>query len=79
MAEEADALVLVTEWAMYRELPWEEMARRMRRAVLVDGRNFLGRAQMAALGFRYVGIGLNPLEPPRLAAKEAPRAARVEG
>lgn len=79
VAEEADALVLVTEWAMYRELPWEEMARRMRRAVLVDGRNFLDRAQMAALGFRYVGIGLNPLEPPRLAAKEAPRAVRVEG
>jgi len=79
VAEEADALVLVTEWAMYRELPWEEMARRMRRAVLVDGRNFLDRAQMAALGFRYVGIGLNPLEPPRFAAKEAPRAVRVEG
>jgi UDPglucose 6-dehydrogenase len=79
VAEEADALVLVTEWAMYRELPWEEIARRMRRAVLVDGRNFLDRAQMAALGFRYVGIGLNPLEPPRFAAKEAPRAVQVEG
>jgi len=79
VAEEADALVLVTEWAMYRELPWEELARRMRRAVLVDGRNFLDRAQMAALGFRYVGIGLNPLESPRFAAKEALRAAPVEG
>ena len=79
VAEEADALVLVTEWAMYRELPWEELARRMRRAVLVDGRNFLDRAQMAALGFRYVGIGLNPLESPRFAAKEAPRAVQVEG
>lgn len=79
VAEEADALVLVTEWAMYRELPWEEIARRMRRAVLVDGRNFLDRAQMAALGFRYMGVGLNPLEPPRFAAKEAPRAVEVEG
>lgn len=79
VAEEADALVLVTEWAMYRELPWEEIARRMRRAVLVDGRNFLDRAQMAALGFRYVGVGLNPLEPPRFAAKEALRAVQVEG
>jgi len=79
VAEEADALVLVTEWAMYRELPWEEIARRMRRAVLVDGRNFLDRAQMAALGFRYMGVGLNPLEPPRFAAKEAPRAVQVEG
>jgi len=79
VAEEADALVLVTEWAMYRELPWEELARRMRRAVLVDGRNFLDHAQMAALGFRYVGIGLNPLESPRFAAKEALRAAPVEG
>lgn len=70
VAEEADALVLVTEWAVYRELPWESIARRMRRAVLVDGRNFLDRSQMAGLGFRYVGIGLNPLEP---------QPVRVEG
>jgi UDPglucose 6-dehydrogenase len=58
MAEETDALVLVTEWPQYRELPWEQMAQCMRRRLLLDGRNFLDRETLVRLGFRYVGVGV---------------------
>ncbi|PZA06823.1 MULTISPECIES: UDP-glucose/GDP-mannose dehydrogenase family protein [unclassified Meiothermus] len=59
LAEEADALVLVTEWPQYREWPWERVASRMRRRLLLDGRNFLDKAALARLGFRYVGVGVS--------------------
>ncbi|HWQ24114.1 MAG TPA: UDP-glucose/GDP-mannose dehydrogenase family protein [Gaiellaceae bacterium] len=55
--QDADAAVLVTEWPELRELDWEEAGRRMRRRVLVDGRNFLDPAALRALGFEYEGIG----------------------
>jgi len=55
--EEADAVVLVTEWPEFRELDWTAAAARMARPLLVDGRNFLDAAGLAAAGFEYEGIG----------------------
>ncbi|HEY7794585.1 MAG TPA: UDP-glucose/GDP-mannose dehydrogenase family protein [Gaiellaceae bacterium] len=55
----ADAAVLVTEWPQLGELDWGEAARRMRTALLIDGRNMLDPAAMAAAGFTYEGIGRN--------------------
>jgi UDPglucose 6-dehydrogenase len=55
--EGADAAVLVTEWGELSGLDWEEAARRMRRPVLVDGRNMLDPEAMRAAGFDYEGIG----------------------
>jgi UDPglucose 6-dehydrogenase len=57
LADDADALVLATEWPHYRELAWEGLARRMRQPLLVDGRNFLDRAAIERAGFRYIGFG----------------------
>ncbi len=56
VARDADALVLVTEWPEYRDLPWERLAAMMRTRLVLDGRHFLDRARMAAAGFRYVRI-----------------------
>jgi UDPglucose 6-dehydrogenase len=53
----ADAVVLVTEWAEFRELDWAEVKKRMRVPLVVDGRNFLDREQLVAGGFTYEGIG----------------------
>ena len=53
----ADAAVLVTEWGELAQLDWEEAARRMRKAVLIDGRNMLDPAAMREAGFVYEGIG----------------------
>jgi len=57
VADDADALVLVTEWQHYRELDWEAMAGRMRSRIVLDGRNALDRARLLRFGFRYLGIG----------------------
>lgn len=56
VAEDSDALVLVTEWPQYRELPWEDLGPRMRSPILLDGRNALDRARLTGCGFRYLGI-----------------------
>jgi UDPglucose 6-dehydrogenase len=57
VADDADALVLVTEWQQYRELDWEAMAGRMRSRIILDGRNALDRARLTRFGFQYLGIG----------------------
>ena len=56
MADDADALVLVTEWQQYRELPWEELIERMRSPIMLDGRHVLDRARLTRFGYRYIGI-----------------------
>ncbi len=56
LANGADALVLVTEWPQYRDLPWEGFAREMRHPLVLDGRQFLDRSRLVRAGFHYVGI-----------------------
>lgn len=51
--DEADAIVLVTEWPIYRELDWEAIPP----VSVIDGRNFLDRERLTQLGFHVVGIG----------------------
>jgi UDPglucose 6-dehydrogenase len=53
----ADAVVLVTEWDEFKALDWTDVARRMRGSVLIDGRNALDPAEIAAAGLTYEGIG----------------------
>jgi UDPglucose 6-dehydrogenase len=55
--EGADAVVLVTEWPEFAELDWDEVKRRMRSPIVIDGRNFLDREALLAAGFTYEGIG----------------------
>jgi UDPglucose 6-dehydrogenase len=55
--EQADALVVVTEWNEFRNPDFEVMRRLMRQPIIFDGRNVFDPARMAALGFAYHGIG----------------------
>lgn len=57
LALEADALVLVTEWPQYRDLPWPALAQSMRIPLILDGRNFLERDVLEGAGFRYFAMG----------------------
>src|SRR3984893_18171534 len=43
VAADSDALILATEWPIYRDLIWEEIAGRMRTAIALDTRNALDR------------------------------------
>jgi UDPglucose 6-dehydrogenase len=56
-AHGADALVVMTEWLLYRNPDFERVRRLLRRPLLVDGRNLYDPDRMAALGFEYHGIG----------------------
>lgn len=49
----AEAIVLVTEWPLYRELKWEHIAP----VPIIDGRNFLDRDKLNRLGFTVIGVG----------------------
>ena len=56
-AQDADALLICTEWPEFRQLDWEHMGEIMARRLVVDGRNLLDPARMRALGFEYHGFG----------------------
>lgn len=56
VADDADALVLVTEWPQYRDLEWEKIAQTMRSPVILDGRHLLDRQRLTKAGFRCVGL-----------------------
>ena len=56
-AKDADALVLVTEWKEFLDLPLAELADVMAKPILIDGRNLLEPGRAVAAGFDYTGIG----------------------
>ena len=53
----ADAVVLLTEWNVYRGLDLQEVRRRMRGRVFVDLRNVYEPDPMRSLGFEYTCVG----------------------
>jgi len=56
-ARDADALVVLTDWAEFLDVPLEEVAEAMSGHLLVDGRNHLNPAAVSAAGLIYMGIG----------------------
>ena len=57
VAEDADALVIVTEWNEFKSLNMLQIRSAMRRPVLIDGRNIYESTEMNRLGFVYRGMG----------------------
>jgi UDPglucose 6-dehydrogenase len=53
----ADAAVVLTEWAAFRELPWAKLATSMRRPLVVDVRNLYELEDMTRNGIQYVPLG----------------------
>jgi UDPglucose 6-dehydrogenase len=56
-AHRVDALLVMTEWLVYRNPDFERVRKLVRRPLLIDGRNLYEPDRMAALGFEYHGIG----------------------
>src|SRR5919205_306060 len=56
-ADGVDALLLLTHWSEFRRLDLRRVRERMRRPVLIDGRNFYDPREMVELGFIYHSIG----------------------
>ncbi|MEB3245914.1 MAG: UDP-glucose/GDP-mannose dehydrogenase family protein [Vampirovibrionales bacterium] len=55
--EDADALLLLTEWPEFRRPDFEQIKAQMRTPVLFDGRNQFEPERMKSRGFEYVCIG----------------------
>ncbi|MCH2113361.1 MAG: UDP-glucose/GDP-mannose dehydrogenase family protein [Pirellulales bacterium] len=55
--QDADALVIMTEWNFYRRPNWEKMRVLMASPTIIDGRNLYDPMRMAERGFRYYSVG----------------------
>jgi UDPglucose 6-dehydrogenase len=59
--EGVDALIIVTEWKVYRSPDFERMRGLMRQRLIVDGRNLFNPKMVADAGFEYLTIGRSTL------------------
>jgi UDPglucose 6-dehydrogenase len=55
--QDADALVIVTEWKAFKSPDFNVIKARLKQPVIFDGRNLFEPASVAALGIEYHGIG----------------------
>jgi UDPglucose 6-dehydrogenase len=55
--DDADCLVICTEWKLFRSPDFDEIKRRLTSPVIVDGRNLYNPDDMEVAGIEYFGIG----------------------
>ena len=58
----ADALLIITEWGVFRTPDFEKMTKLMRNKVIFDGRNLYNLQTMRSLGFYYNSVGREIVE-----------------
>ncbi|MDP3531941.1 MAG: UDP-glucose/GDP-mannose dehydrogenase family protein [Alphaproteobacteria bacterium] len=61
LAENADALVVLTEWNEFRALDLKKIKKQMADLYLFDFRNIYNPKEACALGFDYVSLGRNSI------------------
>jgi UDPglucose 6-dehydrogenase len=54
---DADALVIVTEWKAFKSPDFNQIRTRLKQPIIFDGRNLFEPATMQAMGLEYFGIG----------------------
>jgi UDPglucose 6-dehydrogenase len=57
VAQDADALLILTEWEEFRQLDWARIQGLMARPLVIDGRNLLNPTAMIERGFEYYCFG----------------------
>ena len=55
--ENADALIIVTEWKAFKSPDFEMVKSKLKNPIIFDGRNLFEPKDIKALGFEYFGIG----------------------
>lgn len=63
-ARDADALLIVTEWQVFRSPDFDALRAVLRQPLVVDGRNLYEPRSMRALGFDYLTVGRNAVDAP---------------
>ena len=61
--ENADALVICTEWSIFRSPNFEKVKSLLKQPVIFDGRNLYNTQDMEREGFAYTSIGRNKVKP----------------
>jgi UDPglucose 6-dehydrogenase len=56
--EDADAILLVTEWKEFRLPDWANIHSKMKTPVIFDGRNIYDPVELKNAGFGYYGLGI---------------------
>lgn len=62
-ANNADALILMTEWQEFRTLNYSILSKILKSKVVFDGRNIYEPSEMSEEGYTYYSIGRKPLIP----------------
>jgi UDPglucose 6-dehydrogenase len=60
--DNADALIIATEWNEFRSPDFNKIADRMKDKVIFDGRNLYANSKMQELGYHYESIGRSAVE-----------------
>lgn len=55
--QDADALIIVTEWGEFRSPNFDEVSKRLKKPVIFDGRNIYDLEDLAGKGFYYASMG----------------------
>lgn len=58
--ENADALIIATEWSVFRTPDFDRIASTLKKKVVFDGRNLFDVPRMQELGFFYESVGRKP-------------------
>ena len=56
--ENADAIILITEWSEFRLPDWNLVSKSINQKVIFDGRNLYNKKSLVQHGFSYYGIGI---------------------
>lgn len=55
--KDSDAVVLLTEWEIFKYLPYATLGELMKQKILLDGRNALDAQALQRAGYIYRGVG----------------------
>ena len=55
---DADAMILITEWKEFRQPDFIEIAKRLKNPVIFDGRNQYDKKKLKKMGMEYYQIGV---------------------
>ncbi|RAI99882.1 UDPglucose 6-dehydrogenase [Chitinophaga skermanii] len=59
--ENADALIIATEWSVFRTPDFDKIKSSLKNQVIFDGRNLFEVSRMQELGFHYESVGRTPV------------------
>ena len=68
---DADALIILTEWSVFRTPSFKVIKKLLNEAIIFDGRNLYSLEQMQELGFAYQSIGRDKIALPAEAKVKA--------